>query len=44
MITRREHLVLGSWEQGKDFQGAREKGHFSFSELGTNTPLDGPQI
>ena len=22
----------------------REKGHFSFSELKANTPLDGPQI
>ena len=41
---KRTLLVLGSWEQGKYVKGAKEKGHFSFSELGANTTLDGPQI
>ena len=31
-------LVLGSWEQVKQIGSW---GHFSFSELGANTPLEG---
>ena len=43
-MLKRTFLVLGSWEQGIHLRELGEKGPFSFSDFGANTPLDGPQI